>query len=546
MTMSMGSEPELGAVGRRTLLKGLGAGGVAVALTGLAGCTSDPAPATADEPSGGVGSGDPASDVVGEIDAAGVERGLAALPAIIDRYWKQTGVPGLAVAVVYDGKVRYLEGVGARQEDKPETVDADTVFQLASVSKPISSTVVGAAFTKKLSSIGWDDPVQKVLPGFRLSDPWVNAHVTAADLFAHRSGLPDHSGNLLEDLGYDRGEILSLHRYYPLKRFRDNYDYTNYGLTAGAEAIAKASGVAWEDLARQVLFEPLGMTSSSFDFADLQQRKNRAAMHTKVDGKWVPNLEANYDPQAPAGSASASLKDMAAWVTMLLAEGKPVMGVEQLQRIWKPATVKPVIPEIGAAASFYGLGWNVNYEPTGELRVSHSGAFGRGAATTVTLYPSKGLAFVGLTNGPPVGLPEAIGVEFADHIRYGKSTQEDWVAVIGPYITPPETADQKKYSVPAKDPKPARPAAAYTGRYLNEFYGPLTVSGGDGKLRFTVGPALEEFALRHYSGDEFYFQTTGEDDSGFSGATFTMSGDEAASLLITAWNAEKLGTFVRA
>jgi CubicO group peptidase (beta-lactamase class C family) len=532
------------AVARRTLLKGVGLGGAAAALVGLSGCTGDPAPAAASDPSDGVGTAAPASAAAGEIDAASVERGLAALPAIIDRYWKQTGVPGVAIAVVYDGKVRYLEGVGARQKGKPETVDPDTVFQLASVSKPISSTVVGAAFTKKLSSIGWDDPIQKVLPDFLLSDPWVNAHVTAADLFAHRSGLPDHSGNLLEDLGYDRGEILELHRHYPLKRFRDNYEYTNYGLTAGAEAIAKASNLAWEDLARQVLFEPLGMTSSSFDFADLQQRKNRAAMHTKVDDKWVPNLNADYDPQAPAGSASASLRDMAAWVTMLLAEGEPVMSVEQLQRIWKPATVKPALPEIGAAASFYGLGWNVNYEPTGELRVSHSGAFGRGAATTVTLYPSKGLAFVGLTNGPPVGLPEAIGVEFADHIRYGKSQEEDWVAVIGPYITPPETADQKKFSKPATDPKPARPVAAYEGRYLNDFYGPLTVSRR-GNLSFTVGPALEVFPLRHYSGDEFFFQTTGEDDSGFSGATFEMSGDKATSLLITAWNAEKLGTFRR-
>jgi CubicO group peptidase (beta-lactamase class C family) len=532
------------AVARRTLLKGLGLGGAAAALAGLSGCTAEPAPAAASDPSGGVGSAAPASSS-GEIDAAGVERGLAALPGIIDRYWKQTGIPGVAIAVVYDGKVRYLEGVGERQVGKPETVDPDTVFQLASVSKPISSTVVGAAFTEKLGSIGWDDPVQKVLPGFRLSDPWVNSHVTAADLFAHRSGLPDHSGNLLEDLGYDRGEILSLHRYYPLKRFRDNYEYTNYGLTAGAEAVARASGVTWEDLARQVLFEPLGMTSSSFDFADLQKRENRAAMHTKVGDTWVPNLAADYDAQAPAGSASSSLRDMAAWVSMLLAEGKPVMALEQLQRIWKPATVKPGFPELGAAASFYGLGWNVNYEPTGELRVSHSGAFGRGAATTVTLYPSKGLAFVGLTNGPPVGLPEAIGVEFSDHIRYGKSTQPDWVAVIGPHITPPETADQKKYSQPATNPKPARPASAYVGRYLNDLYGPLTVSSRGGDLSFTVGPAREVFPLRHYSGDEFFFQTTGEDESSYSGATFEVSRDKATSLLITAWNAEKLGTFVR-
>ncbi len=531
-------------VGRRTLLKGLGLGGAAVALTGLSACTGDPdpEPGAAGSPAVGAGSG---AAPTGEIDAAGVERGLAALPAIIKRYKDQTDVPGVAIAVVYDGKVRYLEGLGDRQVGKPESVDPDTVFQLASVSKPISSTVVAAAFTKKLSSIGWDDPVRTVLPDFLLSDSWVNSHVTPADLFAHRSGLPDHSGNLLEDLGYDRGEILKLHRYYPLKRFRDNYEYTNYGLTAGAEAIAQASGMAWEKLAQQVLFEPLGMTSSSFDFADLEKRKNRAAMHQKVNDTWVPNLKADYDPQAPAGSASSSLRDMATWVTMLLAEGKPVLDADELKRIWLPAIVKPGLPTIGAAAGFYGLGWNVNYEPTGELRVSHSGAFGRGAATSVTLYPSKGLAIVGLTNAPPVGLPEAIGVEFVDHIRYGKSTQPDWVKVIGPYIESPVTADQKKYSAPATDPKPARPGGTYTGRYENDLYGLLTVSGVGSNLSFTVGPGLQNFPLSHYSGDDYFFPTTGEDDSGFSGAIFTVSGRQAESLVIGAWNAQDLGTFRR-
>ncbi len=532
------------ALRRRTLL-GVGLGGVAAA--GLAACTGPSAPAATVAPTTGPASPDPSTAGPGTpaIDAAGVDRGIAALPGIIDRYLRQTGVPGLAMVVVYDGQVRYLEGFGVRQQGKPDKVDGDTVFQLASVSKPISSTVVAAALTKELGTLGWDDPVQKALPGFTLSDAWVGSHVTVADLFSHRSGLPDHSGNLLEDLGFNRAEILAKHRYYPLRRFRDNYEYTNYGLTAGAEAFAASCGLKWEELADQVLFGPLGMKDTSYRFSDLTKRTNRAAMHKPVGGAWVPDLTVDTDAQAPAGSSSSSARDLGAWLTMLLAKGSPVIDENQLKRIWLPAIVRPGLPAIGAAAGFYGLGWIVAYDPSGEVRLNHSGGFAKGAATTVTVYPVAGLAVGIVTNGPPIGLPEAVGVEFVDVIRYGKSTQEDWVAVIGPHIAPEETAANKKYSAAASNPKPARANAAYVGRYSNKLYGPLTVSEHAGALRFTAGPAGERFVLKHYSGDEFFFTTTGEDESGYSGATFSVAGNRVRALTISAWNKEQLGTFVR-
>lgn len=538
------SEPTLTtAVGRRTLIRGVGLGGAATAAAAtLAACTS-PAPAATISPTAGPGSAAP--ETGGDIDAAGVDRGIAALPAIIDRYLKQTTVPGLAAVVVYDGKVRYLQGFGLRQFGRPEAVDADTVFQLASVSKPISSTVVAAALTKKMPKLGWDDAVQKALPDFNLSDPWVSSRVTVADLFSHRSGLPDHSGNLLEGLGYNREQILAKHRFYPLARFRDSYAYTNYGLTVAAEAIAVSCGLKWEDLADQVLFGPLGMKSTSFRFSDLQSRTNRAAMHTLVDGTWVPNLTVDTDAQAPAGSSSSSVRDLAAWLTMLLAKGAPIIDEEQLKRIWHPGVIMRELPAIGSAAGFYGMGWNVGYEPTGDFRVSHSGAFGLGAATTITLYPAKGLGLAVITNGSPVGLPEAIGVEFTDFIRHGRSTQEDWLKVIGPFVAPKETDDNKKYSVAATDPKPAKPNAAYLGRYSSRFYGALTVTDRAGVLTITAGPAAMRVGLRHYSGDQFFFTTVGEDETGLSGATFTTSGNRASALTIGAWNHEGLGTFTR-
>lgn len=94
------------------------------------------------------------------------------------------------------------------------------------------------------------------MPGFSLKDPWVTAHVTYADLFSHRSGLPDHSGDLLEDLGYDRAYILDHLKYEPLSPFRASYAYTNYGVTAAAQAVANAKGTTWDKLSQDTLYGP--------------------------------------------------------------------------------------------------------------------------------------------------------------------------------------------------------------------------------------------------------------------------------------------------
>lgn len=529
-----------GFMGRRTLLSGLGVAAAAGVGTSALGNLAH----------GAAASTSPTGD--GQINDDGVRRALKALPGIIARDMEATTVPGLAVAVVYRGKVRYLNGFGVRQvgREGPNAVTDDTVFQLASLSKPISSTVIAAAITeaKRFPEVSWDNRVGAFLPDFTLADPYVGRHVTVADMFAHRSGLPDHAGDLIEDLGYTGEQIIARLADYPLHPFRDNYDYTNYGFTAGARAAAAASKQPWEVLARRLLFGRIGMRSSSFTFADLGSRSNRAALHRKVEGRWVPDLGADNDGQAPAGGASASVNDMASWMKMLLAEGvhqgRRIVDVEQLQRIWRPSNIMKAVPPIGGRANFYGLGWNVGYEDTGELRVGHSGAFGRGAATAVSLHPSKGLGITVLTNGAPIGLPEAVYLEFLDMVRYGRSTQ-DWLTVIKPAFVPPPTADQTRYSKPVENPEPARRLGSYVGRYANPLYGDLVVSLRGGVLRFTVGPNQEHHRLHHYSGNEFYFETTGENATGFSGAVFDGTSQRVTSLTINAWDADSLGTFTR-
>jgi CubicO group peptidase (beta-lactamase class C family) len=169
----------------------------------------------------------------------------------------------------------YAKGFGVRDTSAKNPVDADTVFQLASLSKPIGSTVVAELVGE--GKITWDSKLSVLDPTFAMFDPWVTREITIRDMYAHRSGLPEHAGDLLEDLGFTRTEILHRLRYqHPSSSFRSHYAYTNFGMTEGAIAAANAYNVEWENAAEEKLYRPLGMSSTSSRYADFMARRNKA------------------------------------------------------------------------------------------------------------------------------------------------------------------------------------------------------------------------------------------------------------------------------
>jgi CubicO group peptidase (beta-lactamase class C family) len=509
---------------------------LACAAALLAGCTGAPTPQQPQAPQTA------ASPAPGTVSQEAVQRGVAALDGIVQDDLAATTVPGVAVGVVYQGKVVYAKGFGVRTLGQPAAVDADTVFQLASVSKAISSTVIAAAVQG--GKVAWTDPVRKYLPDFTLADPWVTDHVTIADVLAHRSGLPDHAGDLLEDLGYDQPTILAKLRQEPLAPFRAHYAYTNYGLTAGGVAAAAAAGKPWPDLARETIFGPLGMAATSFRYADFEQRADRVTLHTKTNGGWQANGNFDAEGQAPAGGASSSVIDLTKWMTMLLAQDG-LLSAASRQTIWQPQIVRQPAEALGGRTGFYGLGWNIDYDSSGRLMVQHSGAFSHGAATNVLLLPGEGLGIVTLTNAYPIGLAEAINRRFLDAVEQGRQTQ-DWLAVYGKaFAGIVESPDPTDYGKPPTTVTPAHPAAAYVGTYHSDYWGDLTVTEAAGGLSFTAGPARLAFPLTHYTGDQFFFSTQGESATGNSGATFAGPADRADTVTIAAWNTEGLGTFRR-
>ncbi|MGW1117042.1 serine hydrolase [Streptomyces tanashiensis] len=479
-----------------------------------------------------------------QLDDADVKRAVDRLDGVVEGAMKRTGVPGVAVAVVHDGKVIHLKGYGVRKAGESAAVDADTVFQLASVSKPIASTVVSGA----VGTEGWTRPVAPHVPGFALKDPWVTSHVTVADLFSHRSGLPDHAGDLLEDLGYDRSYILSHLRYEPLAPFRASYAYTNFGLTAAAQAVADEKGVPWEKLAADTLYRPAGMNSTSSRFEDYARASDRAWGHVEVDGVWKPEFVRDPDAQSPAGGVSSSARDMATWLKLQLGDGtldgRQIIAADALERTHWPESVASPPHAPAGRTGFYGLGWNVSYDDEGRLRLSHTGAFAQGAHTNVTMLPGEQLGIVVLTNTSPVGVADAVALDFFDIAQTGEISR-DWIPLVDALYQAQADEGRSKtdYAHPPSGAAPARPTDTYTGTFESSYYGRAeVVTGPDGTLTLRLGPKPQNYRMTHYAGDTFSFPTAGENAVGLTGVTFTPDGK---SFTVEYLNTEGLGTFTR-
>lgn len=438
------------------------------------------------------------------VDPAKLREAILKTGKLAQGLLESSGVPGIAIAIVQGERLVFAEGYGVRRVGEADVVDADTVFQLASVSKPLGATVV--AHQVGAGSIGWDSRMQELLPWFTLSSASATRELTIADLYAHRSGLPDHAGDILEDLGYGRMEILHRLRLVPLEGFRSQYHYTNMGITAAAQAVAGKAGQDWSSLSEAVLYRPLGMSRTTSRFSVFEAMDNRASGHMPVNGRFLPGPARNPQAQSPAGGASSSVRDMAKWMSLILG-----MGLYRGRQLVPAAALAPALsPQMlmrpaqeGQAAAYYGFGFNVGTSDGGYRLLSHSGAFVLGAATSVMMLPELGIGIVVLTNAWPIGVAEAVGLTFLDYVQFGQP-RKNWAAFLAPIfaqLTAPE--GDLAGQAPPENPAPAQKFQVYTGKYDNAYYGPLTVAEKDGGLALIAGPANVKLPCVHWSGDEF-------------------------------------------
>jgi CubicO group peptidase (beta-lactamase class C family) len=434
--------------------------------------------------------------------AAAARDALAGFDEEVAAAMKTFAVPGLALAVVRDGRVVMARGFGVRGVDAKEPVTADTLFAIGSSTKAFTTFVMGELVDE--GKLAWEEPVRTYIPWFRLEDPWASEHITPLDLVTHRSGLPRHDLVWYNNLGASREELVRRLAFLaPSADLRAKFQYNNLMFLTAGYLVETITGKSWEDAVRTRIFVPLGMTHSNFsvresqrsdDFAQPYEEKNDVVR--RMPFRVVTTI-------GPAGSINSTANDMARWLLVHL-DGGEIDG----RRIIKAATLDNIHsahmttgatsnePEVTPAD--YGLGWFVNTY-RGHIRVEHGGNID-GFSALVTLFPQDSLGVVVLTNLNGTPLPELIARRAVD--RELGLERIDWIGKAAARRTAAQEATKeakaKKDTMRVPGTKPSHPLADYAGTYENPGYGALTIALAGDHLDATFNGITTPLEHWHY------------------------------------------------
>ncbi|MBK7392082.1 MAG: beta-lactamase family protein [Chloracidobacterium sp.] len=230
--------------------------------------------------------------------------------------------PGMAIAIVKDDNVVMAKGYGVRELGKPDKVDENTIFEIASNSKAFTTASLAILVDEK--KLNWNDKVSKYLPDFQMYDPWVTSELTIRDLVSHRVGLDTFSGDLLWfNTTYTADDMLKRVRYLkPVSSFRTRYGYQNLMFVAAGKIVEKVSGKPWPVFVKERIMDQIGMTRSVTSINALPD--NVARPHNESGGalRVLPQIKgANYEGAYGAVGVNASVADLSRWIRLQLGRG---------------------------------------------------------------------------------------------------------------------------------------------------------------------------------------------------------------------------------
>ncbi|RYD14390.1 MAG: class A beta-lactamase-related serine hydrolase [Lysobacteraceae bacterium] len=457
---------------------------------------------------------------------------LAELETFIEAARVTLEVPGVAVGVVQDGKVVLAKGYGVRELGKPEPVDAETMFMIASNTKALTTLMLARLVAE--GRFDWDTPVTSILPAFRLGDEATTRQVRVKHLICACTGLPRQDMEwLFESEGATPGSVLqTLATMQPTSEFGELFQYSNpmaaaAGFAGGHVLFPELEyGAAYDKAMQALVFDPLGMASTTFDYAKALGGNHAMPHGLDVDARTVrASMDLNHTifPARPAGAAWSNVHDVLRYVQMELDEGLLPDGTRYIDAAPLLERRKPQVA-LGQDAS-YGMGLMV--DSTWGVPVVHHGGDMLGFHSDMLWLPDHRVGAVILTNSDPgVYMRGPLQRRLLEVLFDGKPEAAESVAASARRVKETAAAERKRLVVPAGRGDAARLASLYRSAEL----GSLVVTREGEATWFDFGGWRSEVASRRNDDGSVSFVTISPGEDGFEFVVASPEGERALVL----------------
>lgn len=458
------------------------------------------------------------------------------IDSVAEQTLRTFNVPGVAVAVIKDGKVVHSKGYGVRSIKSNQRVDENTLFGVASNTKAFTAAALGMLVDAQ--KITWDTKVIDVIPEFKLYDPYVTSEFTIRDLLTHRSGLGLGAGDLMiwpDSSTVDKKQLIHNLRYLkPVSSFRTKYDYDNLLYIVAGDVVARVSGMSYEDFIESKIINPLGMTKTAASWYRLKDKSNVIDGHAPYEGKLLTVGLSFGEIANAAGGMYSNITDMSKWVMAMIDGGRYGENLSQKlfspsvhRELWTPQT----IISGGNMGSFssYGLGWFLS-SINGKFQAMHTGGLS-GIVTQVAILPELKLGIIVLTNQQSGAAFSSItnsirdsylGIKGVDRIKTNNDNRlrnEKEAEAIVAKVWDDIAATQKMASI-----KPE--VKNYLGTYKDAWFGEVVISDFNGKMHFQAknSPKLKG-DMTYYKGNTFIVKWYDRSLDADAFVNFTLNND---------------------
>lgn len=312
----------------------------------------------------------------------------------------ETGVASLAVAVAQEGEIIWEEGFGLADRETQRPSAPNTIYSLASISKPITAT--GLMILVERGLIDLDTPANDYLGNTKLT-----AHISSADdatlrrLANHTSGLPLHCHFFYADEDAERPSFdETLRRYgHLVTPPGEVYQYANSGFGFLEYIIERVSGKSYPDFLRDEVFTPLGMPNTSVDLPS--DKESQSAIRYSPTRKPLPWYTFDHPGASAIWSSAHDLVRFGMFhLKNHLPDQQAILSDTSIDTMQQPTT-KP------GTTTGYGIGWRKAQYPSGHITVNHDGSMG-GVRTRLLFVPGHNIALTVLTNGGGHDLPTEV------------------------------------------------------------------------------------------------------------------------------------------